>query len=128
MSSRSVHNDNLIIVLTEVGHACLCDLDWVSLLLISVEWALDLGSVHLQLSESAGTESVRADDTHFPSLLHVVIRKLGASGRLTGTLQADKHDNVRLAALELVRLVAAGEHGGELVNHRFLNNSTHLSG
>ena len=107
MSSRSVHNNNLIVVLTEVSYASLCDLYWVSLLLISVEWALDLSSVHLQLCESTGTESICAHDTHFPPLLHVVIRKLGASGRLTGTLQTDKHDNVRLATLELLRLVAA---------------------
>ena len=124
VTAGCVHDDDLVVVLSEVGHAGLGNLDWIGLLLVAVEGALDLGGVHLELSEGTGAERVSTHNTDLPSLLHVVVGKLGASCRFTGTLETDKHDNIWFSTFELVCLDIRREHGSELVNDCFLDDST----
>ena len=114
--------------MAEIRDTSLSDFHWVSLLLITIEWTLDLGSVHLELSEGAGTEGIRADNADFPAFLHIVVRELGASGSLASTLQTNEHDDVRATSLELICLIRAGKHISELVNDSLLDNSAELSG
>ena len=124
VTARCVHDDDLVVVLSEVRHTSLRNLDWIRLLLVTVEGALDLGSVHLELREGTGTERVSAHNTNLPTFLHVVIGKLGASCCFTSALETDKHDNIWFSAFELVCLDIRREHGSELVNDCFLDDST----
>ena len=91
--------------MAEIGHASLSDFHWVSLLLITVEGTLDLGCVHLKLSEGTSTEGICANNSNFPAFLHIVVCELGTGSSLTGTLQTNEHDDVRATSLELICLV-----------------------
>ena len=122
MTTRCINDDDLVLVLAEVSHTGLGDLDGVSLLLVTIERALDLGSVHLELSEGTGSECISADNTNLPALLHVVVSELGTSCRLTGTLKTDEHDYIWLSAYELISFVLGGEHICQLVHHCLLDH------
>ena len=117
VTTRGINDDNLVLLFPEEGHALLCDFDWVSLVAITIERALNLGGVLLQLLECAGPKRVSADETDAPAFFDVVVGILGAGGRLTSTLQANKHHYVLLASHEFWRLVLGGEHVGQLVDH-----------
>ena len=114
--------------MSEVCDTIFSDFHRVCLLLVTVEWALDLSRVHLNLRKGTSTERVSADNTNLPALLHVVIGELGACRSLARALEADEHDNIRLATLELVGLVIAGEHVSELIDHSFLDDSAKVRG
>jgi len=126
MTTGSIHYDDLILVLPEVGNTSLSNLHRVSLVLVTIERTLDLGSVHLELSEGTGTECVSAHDTHLPAFLHVVIGEFCASRCLTSTLETNKHDDIGFATLELIRLVIGGQHVRKLIDHRLLDDTTQL--
>jgi len=122
VTTRSIDYDNFIFLVLEKVHTLFCDLDRVSLSLMPKEWALDFGCIHLELLEGTGTECISANQTHTPSLLHVVICELCASGGLTRPLKTDKHDNIRAALLELVRFVLNRlDHVGKFLNNRALD-------
>ena len=105
MATGGVHDDDLVFVLPEVSDTSFGDLNRVSLILVTIEGALDLGSIHLQLSECTCTECISAHNADFPAFFHIVIGELCASRGLTCTLKTNEHNNVGAAALELVRLV-----------------------
>ena len=128
MTTGGVHDDDLVLVLAEVRDTSFGDFDRVSLVLVTVERTLDLCSVHLQLRERSSTECISAHNTNLPAFLHVVICELGASRRLTGTLQTNEHDHIRFASFELVCLIIRREHIGELINHCLLDDFAQLSG
>ena len=117
MSTRGVDNDYLVVSLSEEVNALLGNLYWVSLVSMTVERALDLGRVHFQLFKSTSSKRISAHQPDTPTALHKLVGKLGARGRLTTALKTDKHDHVRLAPDELIRLVLTSEHLSELVNH-----------
>ena len=126
MTSRSIHNDNLIVVLSEVRDTSLSNLDWVSLILITIEWTLNLCCIHLELGERASSESISTDDTNSPSLPHVVESELGTGGSLTSSLETNKHYDIGLVALEFISLILAGKHTRKLINYSFLDESTQI--
>ena len=106
MSTRRVDDDDLVVVFSKVVYTCFCNFYGVCLLLVTVERTLDLSSIHLQLGERSSTESVSADNSDFPALLHIVICKLRACSRFACSLEANKHYNIWFATLVLIRLVA----------------------
>ena len=105
MTTRRIHNDDLVLILPEICNTILGDFHRISLTLVTIEGTLDFSSVHLQLSKGTRTESISTDDTHFPALFHIVVCKLRTGRCLTGTLKTDKHDDVWLAALEFVSFI-----------------------
>mmetsp|Transcript_69714 Transcript_69714/g.176911 ORF Transcript_69714/g.176911 Transcript_69714/m.176911 type:complete len:250 (+) Transcript_69714:985-1734(+) len=116
-----VDDDQVVLLLLEELNTLLRDFDWVSLVVVSVERDADLGGVLLQLVEGPGPEGVAADQGGFPTLPVVVVRVLGASGGLAAALQADKHDDIALSLLQLVRLLVCRDQPHQLLNHGLLN-------
>ena len=105
MPTRGINNDNFILILSEVSYTSFSNFNRISLLLVTIEGALNFRGIHLKLSEGTGTEGICADDSNLPPLLHVMIGELGTSRGFTRTLKTDKHDNIGLATLELICLV-----------------------
>lgn len=128
VTTRCIYDNDLVFVLTEVGDTGLGNFYRVSLVLVTIERTLNFRRVHLQLHESTGTESISADYTNFPPFLHVMIGELGARRRLTSTLQANEHDDVRFSTLELVGLVVRRQHIGQLIDDGLLNDFSKLGG
>lgn len=126
VTTRSVDNDNLVVVLVEISYASFSDLHRVCLLLVTVKGTLNLGCIHLKLCKSASPESVSAHNTDSPSLFHVVICKFGASGSFSSTLQTNKHDYIWFGPLKFIRFVFAVQHWRQLIYHRRLDNLTKL--
>ncbi len=97
------------------------DLNWVSLFRVTEKWALDLGCIHLQLSEGTSSECISADDAHSPAFFHVMVSELGARGCLARALQANEHDYIWFTAHILISLVVAREHLSKLVHNSACN-------
>jgi len=110
MATRSIHDDNLVFILAEISDTSLRNLHGICLILVTVKWALDLGSVHLKLGEGTSAECISADDANLPAFLHVVVGEFRASSSLTGALETDKHHYVRFTALILIRFIIRREH------------------
>ena len=70
---------------------------------------------------------ISANQTHTPSLLHVVICELCASSGLPRALKTDKHDNFGAALHELVRFVLKRlDHVSKLLNDRALDEFAYI--
>jgi len=105
----------------EEFHTLLCDLYWVSFPFVTEEGALNFRCVHLKLLERTSSERISADKSDPPVLLHVVEGELGASGGLSGTLETDEHDHIRLTADKFEGSVLTTQHRCQLVYHCFLD-------
>lgn len=105
MPTRSIDYDDFKLLFFEEIHTFLCNLNWISFFLVPKEGTLDFSSIHFQLFKGTSSECIGAHKTYSPPLPHVVVCEFSTSGSLTRTLQANKHDNIRLAFLKLVRMV-----------------------
>ena len=104
-------------MLSEEVNSLLSNFDWICLVLVSEEWALDLGCIHLELLKSTSSESISADKSYSPASLHVLVSKLGTSCCFTRSLETNEHDNVWLASNELVWLVFRAQHFCKLIDY-----------
>ena len=121
-----VHYDNLILLLSEEADTLLGNFHRILLVFMTEEWALNLGSIHLQLIKSTCPERVSADEADFPAPLDVLVCELGASRCLTRSLQADEHDHVWLTLDKLVWFVLTSKHLNELVDNKLDNGASEI--
>jgi hypothetical protein len=104
MSSRSVHYNHLHILLAELSDTLLGDAHGVSLRIRAVERNTQFSCILLQLIEGSGAESIGANHGSTPALALVVVGEFSYCCRLTRSLQAHKHNYIRLPFLHHIRL------------------------
>ena len=115
MATGCIDDDDLKVFLLELFHTLVGQLDRVRFRVATIVRDVGLGGVLLELIKGTGTERVSADHRSLPALALVLDGKLGHRRGLTATLETDKHDDIGLALLGLVRLNAGINKLAELV-------------
>ena len=125
VSTRSINDNDLILLFPEESYTLVSNLYWIGLVLVTKEGALDLGSIHFELFESTSSKRVCANETDSEPTLHVVVRKFGTSGGLSRPLKSYEHDNVGLTPNKLIRLILRSKHSSKLLNDGLDDGSSH---
>mmetsp|Transcript_23120 Transcript_23120/g.56197 ORF Transcript_23120/g.56197 Transcript_23120/m.56197 type:complete len:275 (-) Transcript_23120:60-884(-) len=121
VSARRVHNDDVVLFCSKHLYPLFGNLHRVSLTVASVKRDLGLGCVLPQLIVGSGSERISTDEGTLPALALIKMRKLGASGGLTGTLQAHEHHHVALPLLHLVWLPGRRQQADKLLDNSLLD-------
>ena len=127
MPSRSIDNDHLESVIFKILYSFLSNLDRISFCFMSIERTFDFCSILSQLIKSTSSERITTDQSYSPPLPHIVISKFGTSSSLTSSLQTNKHDNISLSSLKLIRFLLRFQEISHLLNNVLLNESPHVS-
>mmetsp|Transcript_17862 Transcript_17862/g.39417 ORF Transcript_17862/g.39417 Transcript_17862/m.39417 type:complete len:205 (+) Transcript_17862:975-1589(+) len=119
--SRRIHNNDVIFLSSKHFDSLFCNLHRIGFTIASVERNLGLGCVLPQLIVSSRTERVSADQSTFPALALIKMRKLCARSCLAGALQTHEHHHVALPLLHLIWLAGRSEEAHKLFDDCLLD-------
>mmetsp|Transcript_17429 Transcript_17429/g.36324 ORF Transcript_17429/g.36324 Transcript_17429/m.36324 type:complete len:238 (+) Transcript_17429:1082-1795(+) len=128
---RRIHDDDFIPIIHKSIHPLLGNHHRIRLRVRSIKGNPQLGRILLQLIKRPGAKRIRADHAGLPPPPLIIMGIFGNGGGFPRALKAHEEDDVGFVSFHdvgfddfaVVLVVCRGEHGGQFVDYRLLNEA-----